>query len=131
MKSDVEYATYLKNLAAAGNVGQAAIFPSVLGAVAGDPRDKYSDTSIRPWFVFFDGDANTYVTSVDTSWYDTNHYILIMTDAQNVAPALSDTTPSVADAQARVALLAADHASVVSNDWTGLPSVLSEVLPRG
>jgi hypothetical protein len=130
-KSDVEYSTYLKNLAASGHIGQAAIFPSVLGAATGDPRTKYSDTSIRPWFVFFDGDANTYVTTVDTSWYDTNHYILIMTDAQNVAPAISDTTPSVADAQARVALLAHDHASVVSNDWTGLPAVLSEVLPRG
>jgi hypothetical protein len=130
-KSDVEYSTYLKNLAASGNIRQAAIFPSVLGAATGDPRTKYSDTSIRPWFVFFDGDANTYVTTVDTSWYDTNHYILIMTDAQNVAPAISDTTPSVADGQARVALLAHDHASVVSNDWTGLPAVLSEVLPRG
>ncbi|MBS2532877.1 hypothetical protein KGQ20_08830 [Catenulispora sp. NF23] len=131
LHTDVEYATYLKNLAAAGNVAQAAVFPSVLGAQAGDPRGQYSDTSIRPWFVVFDGDANTYVTSVDTSWYDTNHYILIMTDAQNVAPALSDTAPSQADAQARVALLASKHASVVSTDWTGLPAVLSEVLPRG
>jgi hypothetical protein len=131
LHTDVEYATYLKNLAASGKVSQAAVFPTVLGAQSGDPRGQYSDTSIRPWFVFFDGDANTYVTSVDTSWYDTDHYILIMTDAQNVAPALSDTAPSQADAQARVALLASKHASVVSNDWTGLPAVLSEVLPRG
>jgi hypothetical protein len=131
LHTDVEYATYLKNLAAAGRVSQAAVFPSVLGAAAGDPRGQYSDASIKPWFVVFDGDANTYVTSVDTSWYAANHYILIMTDAQNVAPALSDTTPSVADAQARVALLAAHHASVVSCDRTGLPAVLSEVLPRG
>jgi hypothetical protein len=131
LHTDVEYATYLKNLAANGQTAQATIFPAVLGAASGDPRSQYSDTSIRPWFVFFDGDANTYVTSVDTSWYSTNHYILTMTDAQNVAPALSDTSPSGADAQARVALLAADHASIASTDWTGLPSVLSEVLPRG
>ena len=131
LHTDVEYATYLKNLAASGNVSQAAVFPCVLGAQSGDPRTQYSDTSIRPWFVVFDGDANTYVTSVDTSWYDTNHYLLTMTDAQNVAPALSDTAPSQADAQARVALLASKHASIVSNDWTGLPAVLSEVLPRG
>src|SRR5205823_40843 len=72
LHTDVEYGTYLKNLAAAGKVSQAAIFPTVLGAQSGDPRGQYSDTSIRPWFVFFDGDANTYVTSVDTSWYDTN-----------------------------------------------------------
>lgn len=131
LHTDVEYATYLKNLAAAGNVSQATIFPSVLGAAAGDPRGQYSDATIKPWFVVFDGDANTYVTSVDTSFYSNNHYILIMTDAQNVAPTLSDTAPSQADAQARVAQLAADHASVVSCDWTGLPAVLSEVLPRG
>jgi hypothetical protein len=30
-----------------------------------------------------------------------------------------------------VALLASKHASVVSTDWTALPAVLSEVLPRG
>lgn len=131
LHTDVEYATYLKNLAAAGNASQAAVFPCVLGAQTGDPRSQYSDTTIRPWFVVFDGDANTYVTSVDTSWYDTNHYILTMTDAQNVAPTLSDTAPSQADAQARVALLASKHASIVSNDWTGLPAVQSEVLPRG
>ncbi|GAA2022366.1 phosphatidylinositol-specific phospholipase C domain-containing protein [Catenulispora yoronensis] len=131
LHTDVEYGTYLKNLAAAGKVSQATIFPTVLGAVAGDPRTQYSDTSIRPWFVVFDGDAATYVNGIDTSWYDTNHYLLTMTDAQNVAPTLSDTAPSQADAQARVALLASKHASIVSNDWTGLPAVLSEVLPRG
>jgi hypothetical protein len=119
--SDAEYATYVKNLSATGTLARATTFPAALGTVTGDPRSKYGDTAIRPWFVFFDGDANTYVTSVDTSWYDTHHYILIMTDAHNVAPALDPTNPPVAAAQARVAQLAADHASVVSNDWTGLP----------
>ena len=131
LHTDVEYGTYLKNLAASGNVGQAQVFPCVLGAQAGDPRSQYSDSSIRPWFVVFDGDASTYVTSVNTGWYDSNHYVLVMTDAQNVAPALSDTAPSQSDAAARVALLAGKHASVVSTDWTGLPGVLGEVLQRG
>lgn len=131
LHTDVEYATYLKNLANSGNIGQATTFPCVLGAAAGDPRTQYSDTTIRPWFVFFDGDAATYVGGIDTSFYSTNHYLLTMTDAQSVSPALDDTNPPVADAQARVAQLAADHASVVSNDWSGLPAVLSEVLPRG
>jgi len=131
LHTDVEYATYLKNLAAAGNVGQATTFPCVLGAAAGDPRSQYADITIRPWFVVFDGDAATYVNGIDTSFYDTNHYILTMTDAQNVAPTLNDTNPPVADAQARVAQLAHDHASIVSNDWSGLPAVLDEVLPRG
>ena len=130
-KSDVEYATYLNGLRAAGTLSRATLFPSVLGAVAGDPRVKFTDTSLRPWFVIFDGDANTYVTSIDTTWYDTNHYILVMTDAQNVAPTLDANNPPVDAAQARVALLAAHHASVASTDWWGVPSVLGEVLPRG
>jgi calcium-dependent phosphoinositide phospholipase C len=131
LHTDVEYATYLKNLKAAGDIRTATTFPAVLGAMAGDPRAQYTDASIRPWFVVFDGDAATYVSGVDTSWYDTEHYLLTMTDAHNVAPALSDTDPPVADAEARVAQLARDHASVVSCDWYGLPSVLSQVLPRG
>lgn len=129
--SDVEYATYVKNEFNAGDIRQVTMFPSVLGARAGDPRTQYSDTTIRPWFVFFDGDAATYVNGIDTSFYSANHYLLTMTDAQNVAPQLDDTNPAVADAQARVAALAADHASIVSNDWSSLPAVLDEVLPRG
>ena len=129
--SDIEYGTYVKNLYNSGKIGQATMFPSVLGAVSGDPRTKYSDTTIRPWFVFFDGDAATYVNGIDTSWYSQNHYLLTMTDAQNVTPTLNDTNPSVSDAQARVAQLAADHASIVSSDWSSLPTVLDEVLPRG
>jgi hypothetical protein len=54
-----------------------------------------------------------------------------MTDAHNVTPTLSDTAPSQADAAARVAQLATAHASFVSCDWTGLPAVLAEQLPRG
>ncbi len=131
LHTDVEYATYLKNLYAAGHVATATTFPTVLGALAGDPRAQYTDASIRPWFVVFDGDAATYVAGVDTSWYDTNHYLLTMTDAHNVSPALDDVNPPVADAKARVALLAHDHASIASCDWYGLPDVLSQVLPRG
>jgi hypothetical protein len=126
LHTDVEYATYLKN---AG--GNGMVFPAVLGAAAGDPRARYADASIRPWFVVFDGDAATYVSSVDTSWYDARHYLLVMTDAHAVPPAIDDTNPTVAQARARVAQLAADHATVVSSDWFGLPAVLSEVLPRG
>lgn len=129
--TDLEYAQHLRDLAAAGQVGSAEIFPSVHNAATGDPRTRYGDATVRPWFVFFDGDAAAYVSGVDTSWYDTHHYFLIMTDAQNVSPALSDTNPSLADAQARVALLAKDHASIASTDWEALPSVLASVLPRG
>ena len=130
--TDTEYAQYLAGLQASGNLAQAQIFPSVLGAASGDPRTRYPDASLRSWFVVFDGDASAYVDGgIDTSWYDTNHYLLVMTDAENVTPALSDTAPTQADATARVAELAADHASFVSCDWTGLPAVLSEQLTRG
>jgi hypothetical protein len=129
--TDVEYAEHLRDLAAAGNIGSAEIFPGVLGATAGDPRTRYSETSIRPWFVVFDGDASAYVNGIDTSWYDTNHFLLVMTDAQSVSPAIDGTAPTVAQAQARVAQLAAAHASVVSTDWRALNTVLPEVLPRG
>jgi hypothetical protein len=130
--TDTEYARYLNGLQAAGNLGAAQIFPSVLGAASGDPRTRYPDPTLRQWFVVFDGDAHAYVDGgIDTSWYDANHYLLVMTDAQNVSPALSDTAPSQADATARVAQLAGAHASFVSCDWTGLPAVLGEQLARG
>ncbi|PYC87626.1 hypothetical protein C7C46_03655 [Streptomyces tateyamensis] len=130
--TDKEYAQHLSALQGAGRLGDAQIFPSVLGAAAGDPRTRYPDASLRPWFVVFDGDAHAYVDGgIDTSWYDANHYLLVMTDAHNANPALSDTAPSQADATARVAKLAAAHASFVSCDWTGLPAVLGEQLPRG
>jgi hypothetical protein len=126
LHTDVEYADYLQ---ADGGTGEA--FPADLGAAAGDPRLQYA-AAIRGWFVVFDGDANTYVHGgIDTSWYDTHHYLLVMTDAYAVTPALSQTAPSAADAQARIALLAADHATIVSTDWASVAGVPATVLPRG
>jgi hypothetical protein len=130
---DVVYAQHLKDLMAAGRIGDAAVFPSVLGAQAVDPRTRYSDTTLRPWFVVFDADAGAWVSDGDTEWYNANHYLSVVTDAYDVAPALSSSAPSLADAQARVALLAADGASYVSTDWNTAPAngVLGEVLARG
>jgi hypothetical protein len=130
--TDTEYAQYLRDLAAAGRIGSAQSFPAVLDAAAGDPRTRYPDASIRPWFVFFDGSATAYAGGgIDPSWYDSRHYHLIMTDAAGVAPPIDAVRPSPADASARVALLAKAHASVVSADWSGLPEVLATVAPRG
>jgi hypothetical protein len=128
--TDKEYAQYLKSLAAAGTLSKAQIFPAVHNAATGDPRTRYSDTTLRPWFVAFDGDAGAYVTGgIDTSWYDTNHYLLIMTDVQSISPAVADG--DTAAAQARVALIAGKHASVASSDWSAMPSVDSDLLDRG
>ncbi|MEW5353935.1 hypothetical protein E0E62_15950 [Streptomyces sp. 16-176A] len=130
--TDQEYAGYLRDLHAQGRTSQANVFPSVHNAQSGEPRSRYSDTSLRPWFVAFDGDAATYLNgSIDTGWYDAHHYLLFMTDAQNVPPALDDVKPSAADAQARVTQLAKAHATVASNDWKTLPNVQSMVVPRG
>lgn len=130
--TDVEYATYLKGLYAAGTIANAEIFPSVLGAQTGDPRARYTDTTLKPWFVVFDGDAGTYVSDGGTEWYNTHHYLVVGTDAYDVSPAISSTAPTLAEAQARVALLAADSVSFVSTDWTAAPgsAVLGEVLAR-
>ncbi|CAL9402437.1 hypothetical protein SUDANB106_01497 [Streptomyces sp. enrichment culture] len=130
--TDREYAAHLRDLAAAGRLGDATAFPAVHRAAAGDPRTRYADASLRPWFVVFDGDASAYVSGgIDTAWYARHGYLLVMTDAHAVAPAISPTDPTQAQALDRVALLAAERASVVTSDWTRLPSVLSAVLPRG
>ncbi|WKX70119.1 phosphatidylinositol-specific phospholipase C domain-containing protein [Streptomyces sp. XD-27] len=130
--TDREYATRLRNLAAAGQLRQATAFPAVHKAESGDPRRRYADASLRPWFVVFDGDAAAYVQNgIDTAWYDQRHYLLIMTDAHKVSPAIDATRPAEADARARVELLARKHASFATADWYPLPSVLSMVTPRG
>ncbi|MEU4731959.1 phosphatidylinositol-specific phospholipase C domain-containing protein [Streptomyces sp. NPDC023588] len=130
--TDREYATHLRSLAAQGRLGQAAAFPAVHRAEAGDPRARYADAGLRPWFVVFDGDASAYAGgSIDTGWYDRNHYLLIATDAHNVAPAIDGTNPTEAQARDRLAFLAGHHASVISADWYPLPQVLATVVPRG
>ncbi|WP_027502023.1 phosphatidylinositol-specific phospholipase C domain-containing protein [Rhodococcus sp. UNC363MFTsu5.1] len=131
--TDVEYATHLRDLAAAGALEQAVAFPAVLRAEAGDPRQaRYPDASIRPWFVIFDGDASAFVSGgIDTAWYRDRGYLLVMTDAHNVAPAIDGISPPEAAALARVDELATANASVVTSDWHPLPGVLSRVVPRG
>ncbi|MEV0370815.1 phosphatidylinositol-specific phospholipase C domain-containing protein [Streptomyces sp. NPDC050636] len=130
--TDVEYATHLKGLAGQGKLAQSTAFPAVHGAAAGDPRERYTDPALRPWFVVFDGDAATYLNgTIDTAWYDTRHYLLIMTDAHKVPPVIDGTRPTEAEALARVRQLAAAHASFATADWYALPSVLQTVVRRG
>ncbi|CUU57929.1 hypothetical protein Ga0074812_115131 [Parafrankia irregularis] len=60
---------------------------------------------------------------------DTNHYLLVMTDAQSIAPAVA--AGDLAAAQARVTQVAGLHASVASSDWASMPSVNATLLDRG
>ncbi|MFF4439109.1 Ca2+-dependent phosphoinositide-specific phospholipase C [Streptomyces sp. NPDC001621] len=131
--TDEEYGDHLRDLSGAGQLGQAQAFPAVLGAENGDPRAGRYDASIRPWFVFFDGDAATYVNNgYDTSFYAAKHYILITTGADGVSPAISSTTPTDAEVASRLALLAKNHASLITSDWSAKPaSVLGAVANRG
>ncbi len=131
--TDEEYGDHLRDLSAAGGISAAQAFPVVLGAENGDPRTSRYDASIRPWFVFFDGDAAAYVDKgYDTSFYSANHYILIATGAHSVAPAISSTDPTDAEVAARLALLAGNHASLITSDWSAKPaSVLGSVVTRG
>lgn len=131
--TDVEYSRHLRDLAAAGQLDRAVAFPAVHHAEAGDPRTgRYTDATLRPWFVVFDGNAPTYAGgTIDTGWYARNNYLLVMTDAHAVPPAISPTEPAESEALERVRQLAGTHASVVSSDWHTLPTVLGTVLPRG
>ncbi|MGW6599290.1 phosphatidylinositol-specific phospholipase C domain-containing protein [Streptomyces sp. NPDC055036] len=130
--TDREYATHLRDLKAAGRLSEAAAFPAVHKATAGDPRTRYTDATIRPWFVFFDGDAATYTAGgIDTAWYAQRNYFLLMTDAHNVPPAIDGTNPTEQQARDRLTLLAQRNASLISADWRALPTVLATVVPRG
>lgn len=128
--TDEEQASRLRDLAAEGRLDEAATFPAVLGARGGDPRERYAE-DLRPWFVVFDGSAPTYTGGIDTSWYGENDYLLVMTDAHAVSPAIDARTPSPEEAAARVRELAQAGATTVTSDWAGLPGVLSMVVPHG
>ena len=86
--TDEEYATHPRDLARTGRLGDAAAFPAVHRAEAADPRvGRYTDASIRPWFVVFDGDASAYASgSIDTAWYADRGYLVVMTDAHGCRP---------------------------------------------
>ena len=115
-------------------VGPASSWSDVVDAQTVDPRTRYSDTTLRRWSVVSDADGAARIGDGDTEWYDTNHYPTVVTDAYDVSPALgSSSAPSPADAQARVAQLAADGASYISSDWitAATDGVLGEVLDRG
>lgn len=130
--TDEEYATHLKDLAAGGTLAEAAAFPAVHGAEAGDPRTARYEKALCPWFVLFDGDAATYAGgNIDTAWYQDHGYLVVMTDANKVAPEIDGTHPTEQQARDRVTRLASSHASFITADWYPLPSVLAMVVPRG
>lgn len=128
--SDVEYAQHLQTLHHTGHLEQAAAFPAVHGFDRDDARVRRFGADLAGWFVIFDGDASGLMNG-DSSWYRNNGYLVVATDAYAVDPAIDVVSPTPEQATARVALLAAHSASIVSSDWVGLPHVMTMELPRG
>lgn len=110
-----------------------AAHSDILGGQALAPRTRYADTTLCPWFVGSGADAGARVDDGAPQWSDTHHYPPVGTDAFDVTPALRSSAPSLAEAQARVAELAANGAPYASTDWITAPldGVLDEVLTRG
>lgn len=114
LPTDIEYARYLR-----ANPSTAVGFPFVHDGVAtSDPRARY-DSTLRPWFVVFDGAATSFValTAAQRAFYSSNKYLVVATDAHAVSPALSRTSPTTQQAVDRLALLGCAGASVASADW--------------
>lgn len=114
--TDLEFADRLIAANGGGALGGALTFPAINGASQSDPRTGDRGGARAPWFVAFDGNAGAY-TSYPGGPYLGGKYLVVMTDAHNVAPAIDGRTPAVADAQARVRLLADKGATIVSSDW--------------
>jgi hypothetical protein len=115
--TEVEYADYLHRLAQTQSIDSAMMFPTVLERVtATDPRTGSLGDNRKPWLVTFDAEARDWAR-IDTSFYTGGHYLVIMTAAHAVVPPISDRTPTVEQAQARIDRLADLGASVVSSDW--------------
>jgi hypothetical protein len=126
--TDLEYADHLTSLKASGNLGRATMFTTINGASATDPRVGDRGGSRAQWYVTFDGDANGWVAG-STDFYKNGHYLLVMADAQNVAPAIDGHNPTVQQATDKLNQLAARGATIISSDWTN-PAITSLTTPR-
>jgi hypothetical protein len=121
--TDLEVADRLIAANSGGTLASALSFPAINGASATDPRTGDRGGVRKPWMVAFDGSATAYA-GFGGAPYLGGKYLVVMTDAHSVAPAIDSRTPAVADAQARVRQLGAIGATIVSSDWTS-PEILS------
>ncbi len=130
LTSDVEYAQHLRTLHDSDRFDSATVFPAVHGFDQGDARGARFGADLAGWFVVFDGDASDLLSS-DSRWYRDGGYLVVATDAYAVEPPIDGVSPTPEQAIARVQLLAAHSATIVSSDWVGLPQVMTMELPRG
>jgi hypothetical protein len=127
--TDLEYADHLNGLADSGRLGSATMFTTINGASSSDPRTGNRGGNRAKWYVTFDGNASSYVGG-DTSFYTSGKYLLVMTDAHSVAPAIDGRNPTVQQATDRVRQLAGRGATIASSDWSN-PAIVSQTFPRG
>ncbi len=114
--TDLEVADRLIAANSGGTLASALSFPAINGASATDPRTGDRGGVRKPWMVAFDGSATSYA-SYGGGPYLGGHYLVVMTDAHNVAPAIDSRNPAPADAQAKVRQLGGIGATIVSSDW--------------
>jgi hypothetical protein len=124
--TELEYADYLNGLG--GNLGSAMMFPTPNGASSSDPRTGDRGGNRAQWYVTFDGDANGWFSG-DTSFYINGHYLVVMADSQNVAPAIDGRNATVQQAQDRARLVAAKGGTIASSDWSNR-DIVSFTTPR-
>jgi hypothetical protein len=127
LPTEVEYARHL-----AANPASAVGFPFVHdGIQSTDPRTRY-EAALRPWFVVFDGGANTFVNLPQPAkaFYVDNHYLTVTTNSHEPAPALSATNPTTQQATDRLRMLGCHGSSVASSDWYRVPG-WHVTAPRG
>jgi calcium-dependent phosphoinositide phospholipase C len=121
--TDLEVADRLIAANSGGTLASALSFPAINGASATDPRTGDRGGARKPWMVVFDGSATSFA-GFGGGPYLGGKYLVVMTDAHNVAPAIDNRAPAAADAQAKVRQLGALGATIVSSDWTA-PEILS------
>lgn len=127
LPTEIEYAQHLR-----ANPATAVGFPFVHNGVSSaDPRTRY-EAALRPWFVVFDGSAASFagLSAAARAFYSGNHYLLVATDSHAVAPPLSRTSPTTAQATDRLRLLGCLGASVASSDWYTVAG-WHQAVPRG
>lgn len=117
-RTDLEYADHLTTVDGNGELGSAAMFPALNNVIAeGDPRTGDRGGERAQWYVAFDGDSRSYA-GIDTAFYPDGNYLLVMTDAHQLDPAIDGSAPTVEEAQQRVRDVAGLGGTIASADWT-------------
>jgi hypothetical protein len=124
-QSEQVYASNLHALHDTGKLGQAMMFPALLnvqGSNYVDPRLGVKETSVRPWFVAFDGDAGGMLSKESTDggararFYKDGRYLLTLTNVHQLTN-ISNSDPTSEQALAAIKMAAGLAATTASSHW--------------